>query len=418
MSDPRDPAKITYPLPVLLFTGLLIFLYRLGARRQVTHLLRQGISNANFQALFSGEACPPGDTLHDTFCRLQPDELQEEVSSLVETLIRKKVLSPYRLLGRFYVVAVDGTGDDTFHTRHCPHCLTRTTGAGKTLYYHNVREAKLITPNGFACSLMTEFIENPGPAPTKQDCQLKACYRLAARLKERFPRWPIVLSLDGLCAGGPTFALCEAYGWRFMITLKDQDLPSVHQEFDALWPLAPANKLSLHTGKHLESTQHYRWVNAITYLDSAHHQHTLSVLQCSETKPDEGTLKTTKFKWVTNFHLTTKNVVELATHGGSRRWKIENDGFNLQKNGGFALEHAYRQNETAAKIFYFLLQMAHLLFQLIGCGSLLKAVVSTGCGSAKNLAYRLLEAWRHCLLGTVVIDLGNHRRFQIRFDSS
>jgi hypothetical protein len=39
VSDPRDPAKITYPLPALLFTGLLLFLCRLGSRRQVTHLL-------------------------------------------------------------------------------------------------------------------------------------------------------------------------------------------------------------------------------------------------------------------------------------------------------------------------------------------------------------------------------------------
>ena len=109
VSDPRDPAKITYPLPVLLFTDLLLFLYRLGARRQVTHLLRQGVSNANFYALFGVATCPHGDTLKETFCRLQPDELQAEVSSLVETLIRKKVLYPYRLRGRFYVVAVDGT---------------------------------------------------------------------------------------------------------------------------------------------------------------------------------------------------------------------------------------------------------------------------------------------------------------------
>lgn len=38
--DPRDPAKITYPLPVLLFAGLLLFLCRLGSRRQVTHAAR------------------------------------------------------------------------------------------------------------------------------------------------------------------------------------------------------------------------------------------------------------------------------------------------------------------------------------------------------------------------------------------
>jgi DDE family transposase len=418
LRDPRDPDKITYPLPALLFAGLLLFLCRLGSRRQVTHLLRQGVSNANFHALFGVETCPHGDTLNEAFCRLQPDEMQEEVSSLVETLIRKKVLSPYRLLGRFYIVAIDGTQIYTFHTRHCTHCLTRTTRDGQTFYYHNVLEAKLVTPAGFSFSLMSEFIENPAPHPTKQDCELKAFYRLAHRLKERFPRLPLLLSMDGLFAGGPTFTLCQQCGWKFMIVLKDDDLPSVNQEFAALKALTPGDKLRFRTGRHLEITQLYQWVNSITYVDSDHQPHALSVLECRETKPGEESLKTTKFKWITNLHLTAQNAQELAEHGGRIRWKIENEGFNAQKNDGFALEHAYSQNETAAKVFYFLLQIAHLLFQLIERGSLLKQVLRDGCGSAKNLALRLLEAWRNCLIHTNVIDLLNHRRFQIRFDTS
>jgi hypothetical protein len=54
-----------------------------------------------------------------------------------------------------------------------------------------VLEAKVVTANGFAFSLMTEFIENPGEQPTKQECELKAFYRLAERLKQRFPHVPI-----------------------------------------------------------------------------------------------------------------------------------------------------------------------------------------------------------------------------------
>jgi hypothetical protein len=35
-----------------------------------------------------------------------------------------------------------------------------------------------------------------------------------------------------------------------------------------------------------------------------------------------------------------QNVVALGNRGGRCRWKIENKGFNLQKNNGFNLEHA------------------------------------------------------------------------------
>ncbi len=38
--------------------------------------------------------------------------------------------------------------------------MTRKLNNGEILYYHPVLEAKLVTANGFAFSLMTEFIEN------------------------------------------------------------------------------------------------------------------------------------------------------------------------------------------------------------------------------------------------------------------
>jgi hypothetical protein len=233
VTDPRNPLKITYPLASLAFAGMAMFLFRLRARRQVGLLLRNGFSIRKFHALFGVERFPHGDTLDATFSNLEVDQIQAVVSAMTGSLIRRKVLYSYRVLGIYFIVAVDGTGTINFDHRHCSHCLTRTRD-GKTLYYHPVLEAKLLTSNGFAFSLMTEFIENPGQQVTKQDCELKAFYRLAERLKSQFPRLPLLLSLDGLFAGGPTFDLCRRYGWRSMIVLKDDDLPSVNEEFEAL----------------------------------------------------------------------------------------------------------------------------------------------------------------------------------------
>jgi hypothetical protein len=420
--DPRDPNLITYSLAAQFFAGALMFLCRLGARRQMTHLLRRnGASAAKFQALFDVARCPHGDTLNTTFKRLDPDQAQEVVTDLVRTLIRKKVLYPYRLLGRYFVIAIDGTGRLTFPERHCPHCLTMTHH-GKTTYYHPVLEAKLVCPNGWAFSLMTEFIENSGEHPTKQDCELKAFYRLAKRLKRAFPRLPICLSLDGLFAGGPTMSICEAYNWQYMIVLTEEDIPYLNQEFAALWPLAPANYLHCETGSQLEIHQDYRWVNDISYVDSENQTHTVGVLECQESKPvgPEGQRRTTRFKWVTNFTLPSRDqhqwqVIDLSNHGGRIRWKIENEGFNVQKNGGFNLEHAYTHDPVASKIFYFLLQIAHLLAQLVEAGSLFRQAFPAGVGSAKNIALRLLEAWRNLRLSAAQMqELLNIRR-QIRF---
>jgi hypothetical protein len=398
----------------------MMFLLRLGARRQVTHKLRYDqTSRANFMAVFGVDSFPHGDTLNELYKRLSVDEVQESVSSVSETLIRAKVLYPYRVLDRYYVVVIDGTGMLRFNERHCEHCLTKTLNNGKTLYYHSVLEAKLVTHTGLAFSLMTEFIENAEENPSKQDCELKAFYRLASRIKERFPRLPILLSLDGLYAGGPTFSLCERYGWKYVIVLGENDLPSVNEEFSSLRALCPQNQLVLHTGKKAEIDQHYSWVNAISYVDTEKREHVLSVVQCLETKPKrDGQRKTTRFKWLTNLTVKKQNVAAVASEGGRIRWKIENEGFNVQKNGGYGLEHAYSNDWVAERVFYLLLQIACILSQLIERGSLLKHAFPKGLGSAENLAFRLLEAWRNLMITQALLEQVRSVRFQIRLDSS
>lgn len=417
VADLRNPHKITYPLAGLAFSGVLMFLCHLQSRRQIGLLLRNGPAALKFQSIFGVETCPHGDTLNNAFMDIDAEQVQETVSVMTETLIRQKVLYPYRLMETYFVVAVDGTGVLVYNQRHCPYCLTRVSKEGKTTYYHNVLEAKLITPNGFAFSLMTEFIENPGENPIKQDCELKAFYRLAARLKKRFPRLPILMTMDGLFAGGPTFGLCTSYGWKFMIVLKDKDLPSVNSEFIALAKLQSRNQLSWSTGKKAEIRQQYRWVDDISYRDSAARDHIVAVIECKETKPGRNAIEeTTTHRWVSNYKIKAENVVALANDGGRIRWKIENEGFNMQKNGGYALEHGYTQNPNAAKVFYFLLQIAHMLIQLMDKGSLLKKAFPSGFGSLKNLSFRLLEAWRNAHLTTFDFRAILYAHFQIRFD--
>jgi hypothetical protein len=418
VSDPRRPELITYPLAALLFAGLLLFVCRLGARRQIQHLLRgNGPSAAKFEALFEVATCPHGDTVEAVFRRLSPDELQAVVTGLAETLIRRKVLYATRLLEHYYLIAIDGTGVLVFAERHCAHCLTRTQH-GVTTYYHPVLEAKLVTATGFAFSVLTEFIENPTEYPTKQDCELKAFYRLAERLKRRCPRLPICLLLDGLFAGGPTFTRCEQYGWKYLITLQEGDLPSVHHDFEALTKLAPENHVHFTPSAYPPTPQAYRWMNEISYVDTEQREHRLSVIECLETQLIKGEFQTTRFQWVSNFHVTANQVTTLANQGGRLRWKIENEGFNVQKHGGYALEHAYTQNATAAKVFYFLLQIAHLFSQLMARGSLFHQAFPQGVGSAKNLALRVLEAWRNLRLTTTECLALFRDHIQIRFDTS
>ena len=97
---------------------------------------------------------------------------------------------------------------------------------------------------------------------------------------------------------------------------------------------------------------------------------------------------------------------------------IEVIRFNVQKNSDLNLEHAYSEDQVARKVFYLLLQLACIFFQVMQKGSLLLDAFPDRLRTAKNLAKRILEAWRNLALSSddfLALGEGN---FQIRFDTS
>jgi hypothetical protein len=64
---------------------------------------------------------------------------------------------------------------------------------------------------------------------------------------------------------------------KYLIVLQEKDLPTVHQEFEAL-KLAPENRLRFYTGPQADLQQDFRWINEILYEDSEQREHTLSVI--------------------------------------------------------------------------------------------------------------------------------------------
>ena len=263
-----------------------------------------------------------------------------------------KCLKAFRLLGKYYMVAVDGTGHLVFKDRHCSYCLTKEKDGKIIYYYHNVLEAKIVTETGLALSVETEFIEN-NPMDTKQDCELKAFYRMIKRLKKKFPQLNICLLLDSLYAADPVIELIEEYGWKYITTFKEGSMPDTYAEFNNLKNLCPENTALI---KDENVSQHFSWVNDISYRGSC-----FDLLELKESK-DEG--KYTKFVWLTNLKVGSNNFSKISK-GGRLRWKIENEGFNIQKNRGYNLKHPYSSDEVAIKNFYLILQIAYIISQLM-----------------------------------------------------
>ena len=412
VEDTRQQDKTTYPRQFLSWECLMLFLLKLGSRRQVRFELdsNEALENLNRLGGCNQKTMAHSDTLAHFLGHVPPEALANLRLRMVQRLIRMKALNDGRLLGHFLVV-LDGTGQLYFRRKHCEHCLTKTVN-GKTQYYHHVLEAKLVTPEGLAISIGSEFIQNEDPKASKQDCELKAFGRLAGRLKKDFPQLLLCLCLDALYANRTVMETCRQNQWKYFITFKEGSLPAVWEEYQTLLGLCPRNRKVTELPNGV--VQAFAWVEGLEYVDDQKRTQQFNVFQCAEQNGD----KKAFFAWLTNFDIDADNVATLANRGARCRWKIENEGFNIQKNGGFNLEHAYDTGERQIKNFYLLLQIAHLILQLMERGSLLGAQCKRLFGSIRNLARRLAESIRNRLIPLEALDVVAAASIQIRLNSS
>jgi hypothetical protein len=430
LPDSRDQEAITYPRRFLAWWGIHLYLLQLGSRRQLDYDLRDGgpqvLANLNRLAETALTTLPVHDTLDYFLEHSRLAGLERVRSQMVQRLLRMKALDAARLLGQ-PVLLIDATGVLCFHKRHCEHCLVQRHGK-QTLYLHHVLEAKLLGPGGVVVSLDSEFIENADAADShgksaedvKQDCELKALHRLLPRVKKTYPQLRFVMALDSLYACGPVFALAEELDWSYVVTFKEGRTPALWREFQALRGQCPENVLTRTWGD--GPVQEFRWVNQLAYEDSERRCWKLDALECMETTADGGQQY---FAWLTSLPVGRKTVEEIAQKGGRDRWKVENEGFNRQKNSGLNLEHVYSIDPEKWKAYYLLLQIAFILMQLLERGSLLRRLAAELgrpffklFGSLKNVARRLLDSIRFTAWSEAWFDPTRVGKLRLGLDSS
>jgi len=373
--DPRNPKTIRHKSAVLMLYGILLFVFQMASRREANRQMTRPVFWENLRRMFPElESLPHQDTLNRLLSNIEVDEIEETLLELVERLIRQKKFHRY-LVSKCYPVAIDGTQklvrdscwDAQCLEREVQHKETDGTVATRPQYYVYVLEASLAFANGMTIPLMSEFLsaEEGDWERNKQDCELKAFRRLAERIKERFPRLPVMVLLDGLYANGPVVELCRRYRWQFMIVLQDDSLPSVWEEVEGLKKLQRHNRLERNWG---ERRQHFWWVNEIEYRYGDHERkrQTVHVVLCEEQweavdpKTAKIVAKNSKHAWLSSKPLSRENVHERCNLGARHRWGIESN-FLVEKRHGYEYEHCFSQNWNAMKGYHFLMRLGHLI---------------------------------------------------------
>ncbi|MCK5538765.1 MAG: hypothetical protein KAI79_18210 [Bacteroidales bacterium] len=219
-----------YEIAELVVGAIAMFLFKEGSRNAMNNDRKETKFSKNYYRLFKLKLSHM-DTVDDMFRILKEEELELLKATLVAGLIEQRVFRKFRFLGKSYIIAIDGTGIVSFNNKHCEACLQKKSKNGKTIYFHNVLEAKLVTSNGLSISLATEWISNQGKnVYDKQDCELNAFKRLAVKIKKYFPRLPVLIAADGLYPNQTFFEICKNNSWDFVVTFKDKSLKSIQDE--------------------------------------------------------------------------------------------------------------------------------------------------------------------------------------------
>lgn len=358
VKDIRQAKKIQYTPDIILFLVIMKNACTITSMNEMgsTFNTEESIGNISKALGVDLEELPHYDTINNFLKKLEVNQLEKIRKYMINEMLKKRSFENYRYKDKYWKVAIDATGMFSFKEKHCEHCLKRkyknkeTGEIERVEYYHNVLEAKLVLGE-MVFSIATEFIENEHEDVEKQDCELKAFSRLAERLKKDYPKLPICILGDSLYACRRVFDVCKKNRWRYILRFKEGSIPSIAKEFNILKEIDTVKEKG------------FNFVNEIDYDEKK-----INVVEYIEQVEEKSKVVQKRFVFITDIEISKSNVEDIVAAGRSR-WKIENEGFNNQKNGTYDLEHVCCKDYNAMKNHYILIQIADILRQLFEKGS-------------------------------------------------
>lgn len=427
LTDLRHQSYIKYQMKVIFMVRLLGLMCEIKSMQEMTRELNteKAIENIAKICGLKLEEIPHCDTINNVFEQVEVAEIEEIRKYMIVKLIRGKMIKKFLVRDKYYHIIIDGTGLATSRNQYNTNCLVKNktdkNGNKYQEYSTYVLEAKLVVGE-MVFSIGSEFVENINNKKFiirkikrykkmeeqkykrekkekknlsyqkyKQDCETKAFIRLAEKIKEQYPKLKILISGDALYANKTILEKCKEYGWKYIVRFKEGAIPTLYREFETI--VKTENECT---------EKKYEFVTGIEYKE-----YKINVIRYKEMKKE----KETEFVYITDLPITNKNI-EMSIVIGRKRWKIENEGFNNQKNGTFDIGHLYSKNATAIKVHYLMIQIAHMIRQMLEKGQIeLKEDIKEGRIKIKEISSKIKIA-----LISTYINLVSEKRSQLRFD--
>ena len=312
---------------------------------------------------------------------IEPESLRPVYKEVFRDLQRGKVLEPYQIMGKYYLLSLDGTGYFSSTQIHCVNCLVKKLRNGELRYSHQMLGAAIIHPElKTVIPLMPEaIIQQDGE--TKNDCERNAAKRFFEKLRQDHPRLPLIVTEDALSSNAPHIAELKKHDLRFILGVKESDHAFL---FEQVAQAREAGRSVAHEFTKNGITHRFHFVNQVP-LNASNPDVLVNFLAYWEIS-DKGEQY---FSWITDFTIERDNVYTIM-RAGRARWKIENETFNTLKNQGYQLEHNFGHGKKHLSVVFALLMMlAFLVDQVQQTACPLFQAVLSKIGSKKRLWERM-----------------------------
>lgn len=349
LTDKRHKSYVSYSIRTIILTRLFSLICGVISMNGMTRAFNTENTIKNLSSICHQKMIeiPHWQTIQDVIEQLEIEEIRDIRRYMVKAIVRSKMFDNARYNGAFQLL-VDATGVSSHDYNLNNTCITKKSKKGVLKYHKYVLEAKIVVGN-VVISLDSEWVENSTikTEKQKQDCEISAFKRMAPRIKKEFPKMKFIITGDALYATKPTIDICKKYNWNYIFNLKKNRLKQIYQDFED--DIKYQNEVTKEN-YYLSSSINYKgiWLSAFRYHDK---------------EVDK------EFNYISNLKVTNHNIEKIVKMG-RKRWKIENEGFNEQKNGTFCISHLSSRNENAIKVHYYLIQIAHIIRQLLEYGSI------------------------------------------------
>ena len=202
LPDNRQQGKVDHSIHDVAVCAFATMYFQDPSLLQFQRRMEDAKETSNLKSIFGVDSIPKDAQMREVLDEVDPSYLKEVFPDYFMRLQRGRHLESYRVPGKYYLAAIDGSEYFSSEKIHCPSCLTR-----KERFLHQIVQAAIAHPDKTGViPLAPEEVRNTDGAE-KQDCEANAGKRLIAKIRETHPTLPLIIAGDDLYSKQPFISL-------------------------------------------------------------------------------------------------------------------------------------------------------------------------------------------------------------------